>query len=124
MERYTPRETDRERGEDQKVRILTDEAVQLAPRFERVANAVYQALTNHRIQGPERGTLFRKIMSEIARRKAASERADQRRRDEMEPGPLRIQPGVYKDAMAHQMRQPRDAWDTDAEEEVRGPISS
>lgn len=119
MERHPSPSLDRERAEDRSLRLLADETEKLAPRFERLANAAYQTLTNHRIEGAERTAQFGKIMTELRRREAVHKRADETRRDDMEPGPLRIQPNAYKDAYAHQMRQPPDTYDIDAEEEAR-----
>lgn len=119
MERHPSPPLDRERAEDRTLRLLADEAQQLAPRFERLENAAYQALNNHRIQGAERTKLFGKIMAELRRREAIRKRADEQRRDAMQPGPLRIQPNVYKDAFAHEKNQPPDTYDIDAEEDAR-----
>lgn len=112
MERHPSPSLDSERAEDRTLRLLADEAQQLAPRFERLENAAYQALTNHRVQGTERTKLFGKIMAELRKRETIRKQADERRRDEM-------QPGVYKDAYAHESRQPPDTYDIDAEEEAR-----
>jgi len=120
MERHLSPSLERERAEDRALRLMADEAEKLAPKFDRLANAVYQVLTNNRIGGAERTATFGKLMAELRRREAIRARADQARRDAMEPGPMRIQPGAYKDAYAHQMRQPPDTYDIDAEEEARG----
>src|SRR3989339_1717642 len=105
---------DRERSEDRNLRLLADESEQLAPRFTRLADAVYGALNNHRIQDADRTKMFGKIMAELTRRKAIRDRADQKRRDDTEPGPMRIQPGAYKDAYAHERAQPPDTYDSEA----------
>lgn len=119
MERHPSPSLDRERAEDRTLRLLADEAQQLAPRFERLETAAYQALTNHRVQGAERTKLFGKIMAELRKREAIRRRADEQRRDAMQPGPLRLQPGAYKDAFAHERSQPPETYDIDAEEESR-----
>lgn len=119
MERHPSPQLGRERAEDRTLRLLADEAQQLAPRFERLETAAYQALTNHRIQGAERTRMFGQIMAELRKREAARKRADEHRRDEMRPGPARIQPGIFKDAYAHERSQPPDTYDIDAEEEAR-----
>ncbi len=119
MEGHHSPSLEHERAENRSLRLMADEAEKLVPRFTRPGLAVYRALDNNRIQGEMRITLFGKIMAELGKRKAMRERADQKRRDDNKPGPMRIQPGAYKDAMAHELRQPRDAWDSETEEEIR-----
>lgn len=98
-----------EQSEKESIKSYANEAEKLAPKFERMETAVYQVLTNHKIKGVDRTMLFRKIIGEITRRNKAKK-------------PTEPSADQMRDAYAHQMRQPRDTWDPDAEEEARKPL--
>ncbi len=97
----------------QYLRTLTNEACQLASRFERFPLAVFQVLDNHHIQDSERTRLFGVIMKEVAKRKKSKkipsigteekELDEEVARDKNER--------MLRDAYAHQMRQPPSTWD-------------
>jgi sRNA-binding protein len=113
MERHPSPALVRETAEKRSLRLMADEAEKLAPRFERLSGAVYQALTNNRVQTADRDKLFGQIMRELRKREAIRRRSEEKRAAEEKPKPLRDQRRAYRDAYANQMRQPRDTWNPD-----------
>lgn len=112
---------------------LADEALALAPKFERLPQAIYQALDNHNIKGDERARLFGEILSEFKRRKdaratakKAAEQIQTKAAAKPKPNTSSLPPGVtaemLRDAIAHELSQPADTYDTEAEERVRKPL--
>lgn len=105
----------REQPETNSIESYANETEKLAPKFERVEDAVYQVLTNHRIQGVDRVKLFRKIIGEISKRKL-------RINNDLKILSEVLKEDARRDSIAHQLRQPPETYNTEAEEKTRKPL--
>jgi len=122
MERYPSPSRNAERAEDRSLRLMADEAEKLASRFARLADAVYQTLTNNHVEGKRRTESFGRIMAELRKREAVRSRANARATDARAAIEADRRNTMMRDAFAHEKRQPPDAYDPDAEEDARRDI--
>lgn len=93
--------------------------------------AVSKVLSQHRVHESERQNLMRQVMAELgrqgAKRRAENNAAQEENR--LPPVPPHDPPSLktlMADAYARQNNEhlvPRDAWDSDAEEKTRKPLS-
>ncbi len=114
--------------------LLVAEARQLRPRFARLSGAIYQVLSNHRIQDEEERTLlFGEIMRVFNGQRKSGRKTSYAHARAAEGDPPKIPdfpssdvtPQMVRDARARERDQrlvPADAWDSEAEEAVRKPL--
>lgn len=125
-----PPETMRE-AEMQSLKKLVDESLGLAPKFDRLPLAVYRVLDNHGYKDADRTRMYRAIMAEMTKRsqtKAKSIREAKQAELAAQVAPMntseskttsdaspdfKVTATVLRDARAHELRQPRSAWDPD-----------
>ncbi len=94
---------------------MAKEALQLAPKFKKLPDAVFQVLTNHHIQDlKDRTRLFGEIMREIQNRKP--KKTTEHGSVPKSNSGFVVTPDVLRDARRHELTQPRDAWDPRADE--------
>lgn len=123
FERGNPEGARRE-AEMQTLKKLTDEALLLKPKFDRLPLAVYRALDNHGYKDAERSRMYRAIMEEMTRRSQAKAKTVREVKQmelastktpttKPEPSSSIVTAQMLRDARAHELRQPRSAYDPD-----------
>ena len=119
---YKP-ESIQESAHERTIRLLADDALTLAPRFTELRSAVWQVLRNRGIQEVERISIHREVMAELRKRSKVvdhARRMKQAKIAELSTTQVAEQTAnMMADAYAHQIRQPHDTWNIDAEEEAR-----
>jgi hypothetical protein len=101
---------------------MVDEAEKLAPKFTRLADAVYHVLSNNRIQDERRTDFFAKIMRILRKREGDRKREAGREAEALETIEADRARQLYLGAFAHERRQPPDTYDHEAEEQSRRAI--
>ena len=97
-----------QRKKDPRVDELADEAKSLEKGFERVEDAIFQALTNMGIhERAERIRLLGQIKAELWRRGAPERERERQERRELEE---HRRADMLRDAWAHERRQPPDTY--------------
>lgn len=115
----------------QSIKKLVDESLVLAPKYERLPLAVYRVLDNHGYKGPDRTRMYTAIMAEMTKRSQAKaksireakqaeltmasasvNKSEPTTKTDSTPG-FKVTAAVLRDARAHELRQPRSAWDPD-----------
>lgn len=108
----------------QTLKKLTDEALLLKPKFERLPLAVFRALDNHGYKDAERSRMYRAIMEEMTRRSQAKAKTVREVKQmelastktpttKTEATSSKVTPQMLRDARAHELRQPRSTYDPD-----------
>ncbi|MCX6714366.1 MAG: hypothetical protein NTX72_00965 [Candidatus Uhrbacteria bacterium] len=117
-------------AEMQSLKKLVDESLVLAPKYERLPLAVYRALDNHGYKDADRVRMYKAIMAEMTKRSQAKAKTIREAKqaelaahaaptNTSEPATSDVSPSfkvtaaVLRDARAHELRQPRSAWDPD-----------
>lgn len=119
----------RESAAERSLRLMAEEALKLmtGPRAkDTLSNAVWQVLTNARVNEGERAKLHEQVLRKAqslqrqdASKKRASETPSQPMASEVAADARRRldKAQLYRDAFAHEKRQPRDAYAADHEEQ-------
>lgn len=109
----------------QTLKKLTDEALLLKPKFERLSFAIFRTLDNHGYKNTDRTQMHKVIMQEITRRRAQSKAQTVREVKQMDPTSTKtpttqqeapsskVTSQMLRDARAHELRQPPSAYDPD-----------
>ena len=108
----------------QTLKKLTDEALLLKPKFDRLPLAVFRALDNHGYKDAERSRMYRAIMNEMTRRSQAKAKTVRQGKQlelvstqtpdtKPEVPSSKVTAEMLHDARAHELRQPPSTYDPD-----------